>query len=31
VNPADNYVLATMIGNFQDGSITGKIQFGSGW
>ena len=31
LNPADNYVLATMIGNFQDGIIAGKIQFGSGW
>jgi len=31
LNPADNYVLATMAGNFQDGSIAGKIQFGSGW
>ncbi len=31
VNPADNYVLATMVGNFQDGSVAGKIQFGSGW
>jgi glucuronate isomerase len=31
VNPAHNYVLATMIGNFQDGSIPGKLQFGSGW
>ena len=31
LNPADNYVFATMIGNFQDGSIPGKIQFGSGW
>ena len=31
LNPADNYVLATMIGNFQDGSVAGKIQFGSGW
>jgi len=31
LNPADNYALATMIGNFQDGSIPGKIQFGSGW
>lgn len=30
-NPADNYVLGTMIGNFQDGSIPGKVQFGSGW
>lgn len=31
LNPADNYVLATMIGNFQDGSTPGKLQFGSGW
>ena len=31
VNPTDNYVLGTMIGNFQDGSMAGKIQFGSGW
>jgi len=31
VNPADNYVFATMIGNFQDGTIPGKIQLGSGW
>ncbi|HEY8967010.1 MAG TPA: glucuronate isomerase [Candidatus Methylacidiphilales bacterium] len=31
LNPADNYVFATMIGNFQDGSLAGKIQFGSGW
>lgn len=31
VNPADNYTLATMIGNFQDGSVAGKIQFGSAW
>jgi glucuronate isomerase len=31
VNPADNYVLATMTGNFQDGSTPGKLQFGSGW
>ncbi|BDI32511.1 uronate isomerase [Capsulimonas corticalis] len=30
-NPNDNYVLATMAGNFQDGSTPGKIQFGSGW
>ncbi len=30
-NPADNYVFATMIGNFQDGSVPGKIQWGSGW
>lgn len=31
LNPADNYLMASMIGNFQDGSIPGKIQFGSGW
>ena len=31
LNPADNYAYATMIGNFQDGTIPGKIQFGSGW
>ncbi len=31
VNPADNYVMATLAGNFQDGRIAGKIQFGSGW
>lgn len=31
LNPADNYVFATMLGNFQDGSIAGKIQLGSGW
>ena len=31
LNPADNYVFAVMTGNFQDGTIPGKIQFGSGW
>jgi glucuronate isomerase len=31
LNPADNYVFGAMAGNFQDGSIPGKIQFGSGW
>ncbi len=31
LNPADNYVFATMCGNFQDGTIAGKLQFGSGW
>lgn len=31
LNPADNYAFATMIGNFQDGSVPGKMQFGSGW
>ncbi len=30
-NPADNYVFASLVGNFQDGSIPGKIQMGSGW
>jgi len=31
LNPADNYAMGTMVGNFQDGSHPGKIQFGSGW
>ena len=31
INPADNELMATMIGNYQDGSIPGKMQFGSGW
>lgn len=31
INPKDNDMLATMIGNFQDGSVPGKIQMGSGW
>lgn len=31
LNPSDNEVLATMIGNFNDGRIKGKMQFGSGW
>lgn len=31
LNPGDNDMIATMIGNFQDGSVPGKIQFGSGW
>ena len=31
LNPADNEVIATMIGNFNDGSVRGKVQFGSGW
>ncbi len=30
-NPTDNYVFATMIGNFQDGVTPGKMQFGAGW
>jgi glucuronate isomerase len=31
LNPADNELMATMAGNFNDGSIPGKIQFGSAW
>jgi glucuronate isomerase len=31
LNPADNEVFASMAGNFNDGSMAGKIQFGSGW
>ena len=31
LNPKDNYVLGTMLGNFQKGPQPGKIQFGSGW
>ena len=31
LNPADNEVMATMIGNFNDGSVKGKVQFGSSW
>ncbi len=31
LNPRDNELFATMIGNFQDGSVPGKIQYGSGW
>ncbi len=30
-NPADNEVMATMIGNFNDGSVAGKVQWGSAW
>jgi glucuronate isomerase len=30
-NPTDNYAIGTMVGNFQDGSIPGKIQFGTSW
>src|SRR5580765_3976830 len=30
-NPADNEVMATMIGNFNDGSVPGKVQWGSAW
>lgn len=31
LNPADNELMATMIGNFNDGSVVGKVQFGSAW
>ena len=31
LNPNDNYLVSTMIGNFQDGKTAGKMQFGSGW
>lgn len=31
VNPADNYLFAAMLGNFQDGTIAGKVQLGSAW
>jgi glucuronate isomerase len=30
-NPTQNYAFATMIGNFQDGKIPGKLQFGGAW
>jgi glucuronate isomerase len=31
LNPADNELMATMTGNFNDGSVPGKLQFGSAW
>lgn len=31
LNPSDNEMMATMVGNFQDGSIAGKMQYGSAW
>ncbi len=31
LNPKDNYVIGSMLGNFQGDGISGKIQFGSGW
>jgi len=31
LNPRDNELIGTMIGNFQDGSVPGKMQFGSSW
>ena len=31
LNPVDNEMMAAMIGNFNDGSVAGKVQFGSAW
>lgn len=31
LNPSDNELMATMVGNFNDGSVAGKIQYGSAW
>ncbi len=31
MNPGDNELLATMCGNFMDGSVPGKMQFGTAW
>ncbi len=31
LNPRDNEVFATMLGNFQDGTVAGKLQYGSAW
>lgn len=31
LNPADNEVIATMVGNFNDGTIKGKVQYGAAW
>ncbi|WP_338358895.1 glucuronate isomerase [Yeosuana marina] len=31
LNPSQNEVFATMMGNFQTGGIPGKMQWGSGW
>jgi len=31
LNPRDNELIATMIGNFQDGTVAGKIQYGAAW
>ncbi len=31
LNPGDNEMIATMAGNFQDGSVPGKIQYGAAW
>ncbi|TXD50507.1 MULTISPECIES: glucuronate isomerase [unclassified Polaribacter] len=31
LNPSDNEVFATMVGNFNDGTVKGKVQFGAAW
>lgn len=31
LNPRDNYLIGTMIGNFNDGSVASKVNFGTGW
>ena len=31
LNPSDNELMATMVGNFNDGSVAGKVQFGAAW
>lgn len=31
LNPADNEMIAAMTGNFNDGTVAGKVQFGSAW
>ena len=31
LNPADNYIIGTLMGCYQKGPTAGKIQFGSGW
>ena len=31
MNPGDNEVIATMVGNFQDGPAVGKMQYGTAW
>lgn len=31
LNPRDNELFATMVGNFQDGSVPGKMQYGAAW
>jgi len=31
LNPRDNYLIGTMVGNFNDGSVVSKINFGTGW